>query len=79
MRDSAERSEPVRDVPVTKICVEPVSNGYIIEIIRPNGKEEKWIMGNARVMLHLLAGLLGYDLVVTSMTPKKQTSNSESE
>jgi hypothetical protein len=70
MRDSPERSEPVRDVLVKKLCIEPVSNGYVIDVIWAE-KNERWIMGNARVMLHLLAGLLGYDLEIKSMTPKE--------
>lgn len=70
MRDSPERSEAVRGIPVKRLCIEPVSNGYVIEVIRSE-KNERWIMGNARVMLHLLAGLLGYDLEIKSMTPKE--------
>lgn len=70
MRDSPERSEAVRGILVKKLCIEPVSNGYVIEVIR-SGKNERWVMGNARVMLHLLAGLLGYDLEIKSMTPKE--------
>ena len=76
MRDSSERSEAIRDIPVDKICIAPAENGYIIEILRPNEEEEKWIMGNARVMLHLLAGFLGYDLEIKSMTPTDNKVNS---
>lgn len=70
MRDSPERSEAVRGISVKKLCIEPVSNGYVIEVIRSE-KNERWVMGNARVMLHLLAGLLGYDLEIKSMSPKE--------
>lgn len=75
-RDSAERSEPVRDVEVERICLEPAINGYILEIKYPD-KTEKIILGNARVMMHLLAGLLGYDLEVSKMIPKKTTEGDE--
>ena len=57
---------------VERICIERVINGYIIEIKYPE-KTKKMIMGNARVMMHLLAGILGYDLEIAKMTPKNTT------
>ena len=53
---------------VERICIERVINGYIIEIKYPE-KTKKMIMGNARVMMHLLAGILGFDLEIAKMTP----------
>jgi hypothetical protein len=56
-----------------RICIEAVVNGYIVEVYYPD-KVEKMIAWTPRVVIYLLAGLLGYDVQRLEMTGRKSPS-----